>query len=177
MADENTVTNTESVSEAPKKAAPKRKAAAKKAPAKKATAKKAAVKKTPARKTAAKKAPGRKKAPAKRDLRAVAVETSRNALRAGLGVYGMAYDQMLDQFETLQKQVDEAQSKLDERRKQAEDLYQSLVKRGTAVEKDALKAFEDLELEALTDRAMLEQQMKKAKSRFEDLRAKLKKAA
>ena len=73
--------------------------------------------------------------------------------------------------------MDEAQSRLTERRKQAEDLYNSLVKRGTAVEKDALKALADLELDSLADRSKLEAQMKKAKSRFEDLRTKFGKAA
>ena len=160
-----------------KKAAPKRKTAAKKAPAKKTTARKTAAKKTPAKKTTAKKKATSRKTAAKRDFRALAVETSRNALRAGLGVYGKAYDQLVDQLETVQKQMDEAQSRLDERRKQAEDLYESLVKRGEVVEKDALKAFEDLELDSLTDRKMLEEQMNKAKARFEELRAKVKKAA
>ena len=149
---------------APKKAAAK-KPAAKKAPAKAATAK-----------TRAKRPAAASKA-ASRDLRAVAVETSRNALRAGLGVYGMAYDQMLEQLEMLQSQVDDAQGKLNERRKQAEAVYETLVKRGTAVEKDALKAFEDLELDALTDRTMLDEQMSKAKARFDDLRAKVTKTA
>ena len=107
----------------------------------------------------------------------MAVETSRNALRAGLGVYGMAYDQVLEQLEMLQSQVDEAQGKLNDRRKQAEAVYENLVKRGTAVEKDALKAFEDLELDALTDRTMLDEQMSKAKARFDDLRAKVTKTA
>lgn len=168
MADAN-VENKATTNTAPKarKAAPKRKTAAKKAPAKKATAKKT----TSRAKTSA------QKPAAKRDLRAVAVETGRNALRAGLGVYGKAYDQMQEQFEALQKQVDEAQSRLDSRRKQAEELYESLVKRGAIVEQDALKAFEDLELDALTDRSKLEEQMTKAKARFEALRAKLKKAA
>ena len=87
-----------------------------KTPAKKAVAsKKAAPKKTAAKKTAPKKAPAkattaktRAKRPAAaskaaaKDLRSVAVETSRNALRAGLGVYGMAYDQVLEQLEMLQ---------------------------------------------------------------------------
>jgi predicted nuclease with TOPRIM domain len=168
MADAN-VENKATTSTAPKarKAAPKRKTAAKKAPAKKAAAKKT----TSRAKTSA------QKPAAKRDLRAVAVETGRNALRAGLGVYGKAYDQMQEQFEALQKQVDEAQNRLDSRRKQAEELYESLVKRGAMVEQDALKAFEDLELDALTDRSKLEEQMTKAKARFEALRAKLKKAA
>jgi predicted nuclease with TOPRIM domain len=163
------VENKAKTNTAPKtrKAAPKRKTAAKKTPAKKATAKKT----TSRAKTSA------QKPAAKRDLRAVAVETGRNALRAGLGVYGKAYDQMQEQFEALQKQVDEAQNRLDGRRKQAEELYESLVKRGAIVEQDALKAFEDLELDALTDRSKLEEQMTKAKARFEALRAKLKKAA
>ncbi|MDG1065855.1 MAG: hypothetical protein P8O91_06540 [Luminiphilus sp.] len=169
----------------------KAKAPARKTPAKKAVAsKKVAPKKAAAKKTAAKKAPVKAAAAktrakrsattsktAARDLRSVAVETSRNALRAGLGVYGMAYDQVLEQLEQLQSQVDDAQGKLNERRKQAEAVYETLVKRGTAVEKDALKAFEDLELDALTDRTMLDEQMSKAKARFDDLRAKVTKAA
>jgi hypothetical protein len=36
------------------------------------------------------------------------------------------------------------------------------------VEKDALKALADLELDSLADRSKLEAQMKKAKSRFEE---------
>ena len=162
-----------------------------KTPAKKAVAsKKAAPKKTAAKKTAPKKAPAkattaktRAKRPAAaskaaaKDLRSVAVETSRNALRAGLGVYGMAYDQVLEQLEMLQSQVDDAQGKLNERRKQAENLYKSLIKRGSAVEKDALKALADLELDSLADRSKLEAQMKKAKSRFDDLKGKFGKVA
>ena len=168
MADANVETKA-TTSTAPKarKTAPKRKTAAKKTPAKKAAAKK----------TTSRAKNSAQKPAAKRDLRAVAVETGRNALRAGLGVYGKAYDQMQEQFEALQKQVDEAQNRLDSRRKQAEELYESLVKRGAIVEQDALKAFEDLELDALTDRSKLEEQMTKAKARFEALRAKLKKAA
>ena len=159
----------------------KAKAKTRKAPAKKATAaKKTAPRKAAAKpaspKTRAKRATNSSKA-APRDLRAAAVKTSRNALRAGLGVYGMAYDQMVEQLEALQSQVDEAQGKLNERRKQAEALYESLVKRGTAVEKEAIKAFEDLELDALTDRTMLDEQMSKAKARFDELRAKVTKAA
>ena len=144
-----------------KKATPKRKPTAKKAPAKKASAKSS----------------NAKRPEAKRNLRAAAVETGRNALRAGLGVYGKAYDQLQDQFEILQKQVDDAQTHLDGRRKQAEDLYDALVKRGEIVEKEALKAFGELELDSLTDRSKLEEQMNKAKSRFEALRSRLKKAA
>ena len=83
---------------------------------------------------------------------------------------------MLEQFEALQKQVDEAQDALNERRSKAEALYVGLVKRGEIVEKDAIKAFDELELDALTDRKMLEEQMNKAKARFEALREKLAKA-
>ena len=152
---------------APKAAA--KKATAKKAPAK---AKKALAKKKPASKNKA-------KASTKAKIRArpKAIDTSRNALLAGLGVYGKAYDQVLEQFSNLQEQVDEAQIRLTERRKQAEDLYKSLIKRGTAVEKEALKALADLEIDSLADRSKLEAQMKKAKSRFDDLKTKLGKAA
>ena len=119
------------MAEAKTKAAPKaaaKKAAAKKAPAK---AKKAPAKKKPAAKTKA-------STKAKTRARPKAIDTGRNALLAGLGVYGKAYDQVLEQFANLQEQVDEAQIRLTERRKQAEDLYKSLIKRGTAVEKEAL---------------------------------------
>jgi len=162
---------------ASKKAAPAPKVARKKVAAKKAPAKKAAAKKAPGRKTPAKKvAAKRKTAPrAKADLKANAIESGRKALQAGLGVYGMAYDQILENLETVQSQVDEAQAKLNERRKQAEKLYEALVKRGKAVEKDALKAFEDLELDALTDRAAFDDQMAKAKSKFDALRTKVSK--
>ena len=157
-----------------KKAVASKKIAPKKAAVKKPAAKKAPAKATTAKTRTKRSAAASKAAP--RDLRAVAVETSRNALRAGLGVYGMAYDQVLEQLEMLQSQVDEAQGKLNDRRKQAEAVYENLVKRGT-VEKDALKAFEDLELDALTDRTMLDEQMSKAKARFDDLRAKVTKTA
>ena len=158
------------MAEAKTKAAPKaaaKKAAAKKAPAK---AKKALAKKKPAAKTKA-------STKGKTRARPKAIDTGRNALLAGLGVYGKAYDQVLEQFSNLQEQVDEAQIRLTERRKQAEDLYKSLIKRGTAVEKEALKALADLEIDSLADRSKLEAQMKKAKSRFDDLKTKLGKAA
>ena len=158
------------MAEAKTKAAPKaveKKAAAKKTPAK---AKKASAKKKPAAKTKA-------STKGKTRARPKAIDTGRNALLAGLGVYGKAYDQALEQFANLQEQVDEAQTRLTERRKQAEDLYKSLIKRGTAVEKEALKALADLELDSLADRSKLEAQMKKAKSRFDDLKTKFGKAA
>ena len=162
------------MADAKTKAAPKaaaKKAAVKKAPAK---AKKAPAKKKPAAKTKAKTKASTK---AKTRARPKAIDTGRNALLAGLGVYGKAYDQVLEQFANLQEQVDEAQTRLTERRKQAEDLYKSLINRGTAVEKEALKALADLELDSLADRSKLEAQMKKAKSRFDDLKTKLGKAA
>ena len=158
------------MAEAKTKAAPKaaaKKAAAKKAPAK---AKKAPAKKKPAAKTKA-------STKGKTRARPKAIDTGHNALLAGLGVYGKAYDQVLEQFSNLQEQVDEAQTRLTERRKQAEDLYKSLIRRGTAVEKEALKALADLEIDSLADRSKLEAQMKKAKSRFDDLKTKLGKAA
>ncbi len=162
------------MAEAKTKAAPKaavKKTAVKKAPT---TVKKAPVKKKLASKTKAK---AKATTKAKTRARPKAVDTGRNALLAGLGVYGKAYDRVLEQFSSLQEQVDEAQSRLTERRKQAEDLYKALIKRGTAVEKDALQALADLELDSLADRSKLEAQMKRAKSRFDDLKSKFGKVA
>jgi hypothetical protein len=163
----------------------KRKVKAKVAP-KKATAKKAATKKVAAKKTVAKKpavktkakakAQPKAKASSKKRARPTAVDTGRKALLAGLGVYGKAYDQVLEQFSGMQEQVDDAQNRLSASRKQAEAIYQSLVKRGSAVEKDALRALADLELDSLADRTKLEAQMKKAKARFDQLKAKFGKA-
>jgi len=157
----------------------KRKVKAKVAP-KKATAKKAATKKVAAKKTVAKKpaaktkarAQPKAKASSKKRARPASVDAGRKALLAGLGVYGKAYDQVLEQFAGMQEQVDDAQNRLSASRKQAEAIYQSLVKRGSAVEQDALKALADLELDSLADRTKLEAQMKKAKARFDQLKAK-----
>ena len=156
---------------APKKATAK-KAATKKVAAKKTVAKKPAVKTKAKAKAAAPKA----KASSKKRARPAAVDTGRKALLAGLGVYGKAYDQVLEQFAGMQEQVDDAQNRLSASRKQAEAIYQSLVKRGSAVEKDALRALADLELDSLADRTKLEAQMKKAKARFNQLKAKFGKA-
>ena len=93
------------MAEAKTKAAPK--AAVKEASAK---AKKAPAKKKPAAKTKA-------STKGKTRARPKAIDTGRNALLAGLGVYGKAYDQVLEQFANLQEQVDEAQTRLTERRK------------------------------------------------------------
>ena len=153
----------------------KAKGAPKKATAKKAATKKVAAKKTVAKKPAVKtkaKAQPKAKASSKKRARPTAVDTGRKALLAGLGVYGKAYDQVLEQFAGMQEQVDDAQNRLSASRKQAEAIYQSLVKRGSAVEKDALRALADLELDSLADRKKLEAQMKKAKARFNQLKAK-----
>ena len=150
----------------------KAKGAPKKATAKKAATKKVAAKKTVAKKPAVKtKAKAKAKASSKKRARPAAVDTGRKALLAGLGVYGKAYDQVLEQFSGMQEQVDDAQNRLSASRKQAEAIYQSLVERGSAVEKDALRALADLELDSLADRTKLEAQMKKAKARFDQLKA------
>ena len=160
----------------------KAKGAPKTATAKKAATKRVAAKKTVAKKTAVKtkakaqpKAQAKAKASSKKRARPAAVDTGRKALLAGLGVYGKAYDQVLEQFAGMQEQVDDAQNRLSASRKQAEAIYQSLVKRGSAVEKDALRALADLELDSLADRTKLEAQMKKAKARFDQLKAKFNK--
>ena len=168
----------------------KAKGAPKKATAKKAATKRVAAKKTVTKKTAVKtkakaqpksktqpkaKAQAKAKTSSKKRARPAAVDTGRKALLAGLGVYGKAYDQVLEQFAGMQEQVDDAQNRLSASRKQAEAIYQSLVKRGSAVEKDALRALADLELDSLADRTKLEAQMKKAKARFDQLKAKFNK--
>lgn len=145
------------------KTATKRKAPAKRKPA----AKKAPAKRKPAvkRKPAAKKTAAKKSSP---DFAAKAKENGRNAFLAGLGFYGKAYDQVQDQFNSLQDQ-------LEARRKKAEKAYKELVKRGEKVEKKAKKAVDDIELpkfelESLTDRKKLDKQLDKAKARFEELK-------
>ena len=142
------------------KAAPKRKPAVKRKPA----ARKPAARKVAARKPAAKRT-ARKSTP---DFAARAQEAGRNAFLASLGFYGKAYDQAQEQFNNIQDQ-------LEARRKKADKAYKELVKRGKKVEKDAKKAVDEielpkLELESLTDRKKLEEQLKKAKSRFAELK-------
>lgn len=151
----------ETVNKTAKKAAPKRKAPAKRKPvAKKAAVKKPAAKRKPAAKKTAKKATP--------DFAAKAKENGRSAFLASLGFYGKAYDQAQEQYDSLQKQ-------LEERRKKAEKAYKELVKRGEKVEKKAKKAVDDIELpkfelESLTDRKKLDKQLDKAKARFEELK-------
>jgi hypothetical protein len=147
-------TKTAASKAAPKKAAAKRKPVARKTAAKKVAPKKAATKKT-----------SKKATP---DFANRAQEAGRNAFLASLGFYGKAFDQVQDQFNTLQDQ-------LEERRAKADKSYKELVKRGTKVEKNAKGAIKDIEfpkfdLDSLTDRAKLEAQLDKAKARFEELK-------
>jgi polyhydroxyalkanoate synthesis regulator phasin len=164
MAEANTATTATKAAPkrkaAAKRKSPARKTAAKKAPAKrKVTARKAPAKKTAARKTSKKAAP---------DFASRARESGRRAFLASLGFYGKAFDQVQDQFTSLQDQ-------LEERRNKADKLYAELVKRGEKVEKDAKKAVDDiempkLELDGLTDRAKLDEQLDKARARFDELK-------
>ena len=146
------------------KTAPK-KTTAKRKPAAKTTAKKATAKRKPVARKAAPKKTARKAAP---DFSARAQEAYRNAFLASLGFYGKAFDQVQEQFNTLQDQLEARRAKTDKACKE-------LVKRGAKVEKDAKKAINDidlpkLELDNLTDRKKLDAQLKKAKARFEELK-------
>ncbi|MEH6515967.1 MAG: hypothetical protein V7742_04735 [Halioglobus sp.] len=149
----------EQIKTAASKAAPKKAAAKRKPIARKTAAKKVAPKKAAAKKTSKKATP---------DFANRAQEAGRNAFLASLGFYGKAFDQVQDQFNTLQDQ-------LEERRAKADKSYKELVKRGTKVEKNAKGAIKDIEfpkfdLDSLTDRAKLEAQLDKAKARFEELK-------
>ena len=146
------------------------KTAAKRKPAARKTAAKTAAKRKPvAKKAATRRAAPKKAAPkAAPEFTTRAREASRNAFLASLGFYGKAFDQVQEQFDSLQKQMEE-------RRVKADDLYQELVKRGKKVEKDAKVALEEIELpkielDSLADRKKLNAQLKKAKARFEELR-------
>jgi len=146
-----------------KPATRKRKPATRKPAARKPVARKPAARKPAARKPATKRA-GVKQTT--KVFAANAQETGREVLLAGLGFYGKAYDQAQERLDDLQKQ-------LKSRRKNADKTYKELVKRGKQVEKDARNALEDIELpklDDLTDRKKLEQQLKKARTRFEELR-------
>ena len=168
MAEEtNTTTDTA-------KAAPKRKTAARKSAAgatrktaarKTATSKGAAARTATRRKTAPRKSAARKSSP---DLAARAREASRSAFLASLGFYGKAFDQVQEQFNTVQ-------SELESRRKKADKLYAELVKRGKKVEKQARSAIDDIDLSqleftSLTDRRQLEARLGKVRKRFSELR-------
>jgi ATP phosphoribosyltransferase len=102
------------------------------------------------------------------DLAVSTQETGRTMFLAGLGIYGKVYDQAQEQINSLPKQ-------LEVRRKKADKIYKELVKRGEKLEKDAKSVIQDielpkLELDSLTDRKKLEQQIKKAKARFAELK-------
>ncbi|TGD74277.1 hypothetical protein E4634_09150 [Mangrovimicrobium sediminis] len=159
-------------------------ATATKAPAKKAAAKrKAPAKRKPVakRKVTARAKPAAKKATAKVEKTAAKVEkatgeftsmakeTGHNVLLASLGCYGMAYDQMLEQKKTIEARVEARKKKVDK-------LYKELVKRGTKVEKDAMKVMDDfempkLDLEKYTDLKTYEASLEKAKARLEELKS------
>jgi hypothetical protein len=132
---------------------------------------KAASKPAVKRKSVAKRKPVVKRAAPKKAAPALAVsaqETGRTVFLAGLGIYGKVYDQAQEQLSSLPKQ-------LEDRRKKADKIYKELVKRGEKLEKDAKSAMQDselpkLELDSLTDRKKLEQQLKKAKARLAELK-------
>lgn len=147
------------MAEAAKKSSPKRKTTARKTTARKAPAKrKTASRKAAPRKTAARKAPS---------LQNRVTDASRSAFLASLGFYGMAFDQVQEQYKTVE-------SELTSRRKKADKLYTDMVKRGEKVEKQAKSAIDDIEMPKLDvsalDRAKLEAQLDKAKARFEELK-------
>jgi hypothetical protein len=182
---------------APKRKAAPRKTAPRKAAAKKTAPRKSAARKTTAKRKAAPKSTVRstvrsvenKAAAVERDVRKAgrkaegrineieksarelvnnAQETSRNAFLASLGFYGKAFDQVQDQFNSLQ-------SELEARRAKADKQYKELIKRGKKVEKDAKGALEEielpkLELDSIADRKKLDARLKKVKARFEELR-------
>lgn len=150
------------------KAAPKRKTTARKAPAKRKTA---AKRKTTAKSTVKKANTRARKTTAQAEktvskLADRAQETSRKAFLASLGFYGKAFDQVQEQFNSLQ-------DKVETRRSQASELYEELVTRGEKVETDARDVFEDIELPSLaslTDREALEARLDKARERFAELK-------
>ena len=141
-------------------AAPKKKAAPK------AKARKAPARKTAAKKTTAKAAPKKPVTPTFADK---AQENARNVFLAGLGVYGMAFDEAQSQFE-------DAQTRMKKRRSEAEKLFNKLVKRGTKMEKDAKKAVDGFEMPELKladreeIRKEIEARLDKARDSFETLR-------
>ena len=66
------------------------------------------------------------------------------------------------------------QEPLEARRKKADKMYKDLVKRGKKVEKDAKAVSRTsscpMQLDSLTDRKNLEQQLDKAKARLDELK-------
>ena len=75
----------------------------------------------------------------------------------------------------VEKTFENLQDRVEERRKKTNKLYKELVKRGEKVEKEAKGAIDDLELpkfdlDNLTDRKKLDEQLEKVKERFEELK-------
>jgi hypothetical protein len=150
------------------KAAPKRKTTTRKRPAAKTTARRTTARKAGATRKASttRKSTPRRKAAPRNDIATRAREASRRAFLASLGFYGKAYDQVQDQFTSIQDQ-------LEARRKKADKLYADLVKRGEKVEKQARSAIDDLDLptlDGLADRKELEARLNKARERFSELK-------
>lgn len=145
-------------------------AAAAQAKPKTAAKRKPATRKPAKRKPATRRKPAARKAatpksPAQR-FATNAQETGHEVFLAGLGFYGKVYDQ-------AQERLDDLQKELKARRKNADKVYKDLVKRGKKVEKDARSAIDDMDIpsfDELTDRKKLEQQLKKAQARFEELK-------
>lgn len=171
MAEESNATTTGAAKATAKRKANARKVAATGTTAGKTTARRKAATKTTARKTAAKRKSAPRKATARKaspDITARAREASRSAFLASLGFYGKAFDQVQDQFNTVQSQ-------LESRRKKADKLYAELVKRGEKVEKQARSAIDDIDLSRLeftsiADRKQLEARLGKVRKRFSELR-------
>ena len=148
---------------AARKAAPKRKAPAKRKPAAKRKVTPRAKVETRVKKTTT------KVEKTSSELASKAKESGHSVLLVGLGCYGMAYDQMLAQKKALMGRVDA-------RKKQADKLYKELVKRGSKVEKEAMKAIDNLDvpkvdIEKLTDPKTFEAGFDKARAAFEDFRS------
>src|SRR6056297_2976810 len=171
MAEESNVTSTGAAKATAKRKTNARKVAATGTAAGKTTARRKAATKTTARKTAAKRKSAPRKATARKaspDIAVRAREASRSAFLASLGFYGKAFDQVQDQFNTVQSQ-------LESRRRKADKLYAELVKRGEKVEKKARSAIDDIDLSRLeftsiTDRKQLEARLGKVRKRFSELR-------
>lgn len=140
---------------AARKAAPKRKTATRKTAARKTTARKTTARKVNTRATATRK---RVESNASK-----AQENSRKLFLAGLGVYGKLFDNVEDQLKAAEK-------RMENRRKEANKLYNELVKRGTKVEKEARKTLDEMPKPELKMPKEVEARIEKAKGRLDDLR-------
>ena len=135
------------------------------APGKKLAPKKPAAKRKP---TTAKKTVKKAQKKSKPDFAAIAQDASRNAFLAGLGFYGKAFDQAQEQFNGVQRQLEESLTK-------ANEMYEELVQRGEKLEADTKEAIEGLELpdfkiQGLANREKLEARLAAAKTRFSELK-------